>query len=133
GAIISIILNPVIFMVLDRLRPRLELRFGSGQPEAAVRTEPGFAPAPTAEVPLEEEPAQATVKTGHVILIGYGRVGTVVADALAEAHKSFLVIEDAEARVNAARHKGIEVITGNAAASRVLNLANVDMAATVII
>jgi CPA2 family monovalent cation:H+ antiporter-2 len=140
GAIITIVLNPLIFMALDALRPRLELRFGSVGPApagAGVRTEPGFAPATPAavEVAEEEEPAlaQATSKTGHVVLVGYGRVGTVVAEALNERQTSFVVVEDAEARVNAARARGFEVIVGNAAGTRVLNLANVDMAATVVV
>jgi CPA2 family monovalent cation:H+ antiporter-2 len=137
GSIISIILNPLIFMALDAVRPRLEQQFGAVPPElpADVRTEPGFAPsaAPAAEAVSEEELAQATTRTGHIVLVGYGRVGTVVAEALLERHASFLVVEDAEARVNAARARGIEVIVGNAAGSRVLNLANADMAATVIV
>jgi CPA2 family monovalent cation:H+ antiporter-2 len=139
GAIISIILNPLIFMALDALRPRLEQKFGRDVPEPAIaagRTEPGFAPAAApaaAESVPEEEPEHATAKTGHVVLVGYGRVGSVVADALAERQASFVVIEDAEGRVKAARGRGFEVIVGNAAGSRVLNLANVDMAATVIV
>ncbi len=135
GAIISIILNPVIFMLLDGLRPRLEQKFGAAPADmATARTEPGFAPVqPAAEAVPEEEPAQATSKTGHIVLVGYGRVGTVVAEALNERQASFLVVEDAEARVNAARAKGFEVIVGNAAGARVLNLANVDMAQTVIV
>jgi CPA2 family monovalent cation:H+ antiporter-2 len=141
GAIISIVLNPLIFMALDALRPRLERRFGSAAPAAAAaggRTEPGFAPVMPEVVEAvapedEDEPAQATTKTGHIVLVGYGRVGSVVADALSEAQSSFLVVEDAEGRINAARAKGYEVIVGNAAGVRVLNLANVDMAATVVV
>jgi len=139
GAIISIVLNPLIFMTLDALRPQLERRFGRDLPEPVVamgRTEPGFSPAAAATAPEpahDAEPEHATVKTGHIVLVGYGRVGTVVADALSEAQSSFVVVEDAEARVNAARAKGFEVIVGNAAGVRVLNLANVDMAATVIV
>ncbi len=141
GAIISIVLNPLIFMALDALRPRLEQRFGTVAPvspsasAAATRTEPGFAPAApvVAEPGEDEEPEHATSKTGHIVLVGYGRVGTVVAEALAERQASFVVVEDAEARVNAAREKGFEVIVGNAAGVRVLNLANVDMAATVVV
>jgi CPA2 family monovalent cation:H+ antiporter-2 len=134
GALISIILNPLIFMVLDGMRPRLESRFGGTPPEPAGRTEPGFAPAPAPVEPIaEEEPAMATSKTGHIILIGYGRVGSVVAETLIERGQSFLVIEAAEGQANAAKSKGIEVIAGNAAAGKALNLANVDMAAAVII
>jgi CPA2 family monovalent cation:H+ antiporter-2 len=121
-------------MVLDGMRPRLESRFGGTPPEPADRTEPGFAPAPAPVEPIaEEEPAMATSKTGHIILIGYGRVGSVVAETLIERGQSFLVIEAAEGQANAAKSKGIEVIAGNAAAGKALNLANVDMAAAVII
>jgi CPA2 family monovalent cation:H+ antiporter-2 len=128
-------------MALDALRPRLERRFGTVVPVTAgagTRTEPGFSPAvpevvEAAALQEDEEPEHATVKTGHIVLVGYGRVGAVVADALSERQASFVVVEDAEGRVNAARDKGFEVIVGNAAGVRVLNLANVDMAATVVI
>ncbi len=140
GSIISIILNPLIFFVLDMLRPALESRFG--RPEvvaaAAERTEPDLvASAPRAaapEVPQEAEATQVpTGQSGHVIIVGFGRVGSVVGEALLEAKTPFLVVEDAEGRVNAARALGIEVVVGNAAASKVLTLANVAEALTVVI
>lgn len=144
GAIISIILNPVIFFVLDLLRPALENRFGrpaeavAGAAAVAERTEPDLvtsAPRPAApDVPQETEPTQVpTAQTGHVIIVGFGRVGSVVGEALLEATAPFLVVEDAEGRANAARALGIEVVVGNAAASKVLTLANVAEATTVVI
>ncbi|MBL8592903.1 MAG: cation:proton antiporter [Devosia sp.] len=143
GSIISIILNPVIFFVLDLLRPTLESRFGrpteafaGGGP--AERTEPDLvASTPRVAAPEaapETEPTQVpTGQSGHVIIVGFGRVGSVVGEALLEAKTPFLVVEDAEGRVNAARALGIEVVVGNAAASKVLTLANVAGATTVVI
>jgi monovalent cation:H+ antiporter-2, CPA2 family len=143
GAIISIVLNPVIFFVLDLLRPALESRFGRpveavGGAVAAERTEPDLvaaAPRPAApEVQAETEPTEVpTGQSGHVIIVGFGRVGSVVGEALLEAKTPFLVVEDAEGRANAARAMGIEVVIGNAAASKVLTLANVAEATTVVI
>jgi len=140
GSIISIILNPVIFFVLDLLRPALESRFGRPAEAAATaeRTEPDLvasAPRPAApEVLQETEPTQVpTGQSGHVIIVGFGRVGSVVGEALLEAKTPFLVVEDAEGRANAARALGIEVVVGNAAASKVLTLANVAEATTVVI
>lgn len=141
GSIISIILNPVIFFALDLLRPALESRFGrpaEAVATAAERTEPDLvASAPraaAAEAPQETEPTQVpTGQSGHVIIVGFGRVGSVVGEALLEAKTPFLVVEDAEGRANAARALGIEVVVGNAAASKVLTLANVAEATTVVI
>jgi CPA2 family monovalent cation:H+ antiporter-2 len=143
GAIISIILNPLIFFLLDLLRPALENRFGRPAEAfaggaAAERKEPDLvasAPRDVApDVTAEAEPTQVpTGQTGHVIIVGFGRVGSVVGEALLEARTPFLVVEDAEGRVNAARAMGIEVVIGNAATSKVLTLANVAGATTVVI
>jgi CPA2 family monovalent cation:H+ antiporter-2 len=76
---------------------------------------------------------QPTTLTAHTIVVGYGRVGRVVADGLLAAHSRFVVIEDADGRVAAARAKGIEVIVGNAASHDVLLLANVTAASCLLI
>ena len=142
GAIVSIILNPLIFMLMDAVRPWLEAKVG--RPAEAVvaagsgeRLEPDLttSAARAPEVAVEEEEAVPvpTAKSDHVVVIGFGRVGTVVAQALLESKASFLVIEDSEDRGNAARALGIEVIPGNAAASRALGLANVAGASTIVI
>lgn len=138
GAIISIILNPLVFYSFEKARPWFEARFGSRTAAAeTARQEPDLvasAPRATPEVPAENEaPVVATSKHDHIVLIGYGRVGTVVAEALKAGQRPFLLIEDADNRANAARSAGIEVIAGNAASPRVLELANVDGASTVII
>jgi len=139
GAILSILLNPLTFWAAERLRPLLEARFTPLRANARVEPDLGAAvppepPAPSA-TPLDETGADAppTRLAGHIILMGYGRVGTVVAEGLSAAHRSFLVIEDAEDRIHAARAKGIEVVIGNAAAPDVLTRANVAGATTAII
>jgi CPA2 family monovalent cation:H+ antiporter-2 len=68
-----------------------------------------------------------------VVLIGYGRVGGVVAAELQREATPFVLIEDAEDRVLAARELGIEVIVGNAAGGEALRLANVMGARCVVI
>jgi CPA2 family monovalent cation:H+ antiporter-2 len=136
GAILSILLNPVVFWAAERMRPALEARFPHKAEEPAVRHEPDLAPV-HAPKPAPPEDAEAvtepTTLTGHTILIGYGRVGTVVGDGLQAMHAPLVLVEDAEGRINAARAKGIEVVIGNAASPKVLNLANVVGAKTVIV
>ncbi len=136
GAIISIILNPLLIWAADRARPRLEARFGSSTPETTIRTEPVLgesAAAAPEPILMEEEVVHPTALTAHTILIGFGRVGSVIAAGLKRDGRPFLVIEDAEGRIARARAEGYEVIVGNAAASKPLKLANVEGAATIII
>jgi CPA2 family monovalent cation:H+ antiporter-2 len=134
GAILSIVLNPLLFWAAERVRPVLETRFKGAGPEA-VRTEPDLAVSAhaVAAEPVTEEIEHPTALTAHTVLAGFGRVGSVVGRGLLDANKPFLVIEDAEGRIAAARALGIEVIEGNAASSHVLNLANIEGATTLVI
>jgi monovalent cation:H+ antiporter-2, CPA2 family len=124
-----------LIWLADRLRPQLEAR-AAAVPEAMIdgRVEPvvgdGTVSAPP---PEEEELVHPTALTAHTILVGYGRVGTVVAEGLKAAGRPFLLIEDADNRITAAHKAGIEVVVGNAAATKPLRLANVEGAATIIV
>jgi CPA2 family monovalent cation:H+ antiporter-2 len=137
GSIISIVLNPLVFWAAERARPRIEARvarriepeLGPVVPDHADEVAP---PAPEPEEVLEEAP-RPTSLSNHVVLIGYGRVGSVVAAELQREQTPFLLIEDAEDRVLAARELGIEVIVGNAAGGEALRLANVMGARCVVI
>jgi CPA2 family monovalent cation:H+ antiporter-2 len=141
GALISIVLNPLMFWAGERLRPAVEtwLRHPPEDSAHAQRVEPGLDPAipaaaPAAEPEEDEDLAEhRTALTGHTILAGYGRVGAVIGEGLLAADIPFVLIEDAEGRVATARASGIEVVEGNAATSRALDLANVAGASTVII
>ena len=135
GAILSIVLNPLVFFLIDRLAPRLE------QPRPAPRTvesapaEDGD-PAPAQDtiepVDLDSAPPVSAL-SGHAVLVGYGRVGKVVAEALKQAGTPFLVIEDADKSVERARADGIEVIGGNAARQDILAAANLAAANSIVI
>ncbi|HEY0917893.1 cation:proton antiporter, partial [Devosia sp.] len=137
GAILSILLNPLLLWAAEALRPGLEAHLRpAGAAAGAGRVEPAFAARPEVSQPAPAAEASAPLPTrlsGHTVLIGYGRVGTVIGEGLLAAGAPFLVIEDAEDRVAAARAAGIEVIEGNAATPRVLELANVDGARNVVI
>jgi CPA2 family monovalent cation:H+ antiporter-2 len=79
----------------------------------------------TAEVSADdEEGLVATSLTGHAVVIGYGRVGTLVAKDIVETGTSILVVESDTERAAAARADGIEVVVGNAADGDVLAALN---------
>jgi len=150
GAIISIILNPVMFYLCDRIRPGLEARIYRAQPadapsEAEIAAE-GMGPMTEAEASArldesepvlttagEEGEVAATRLAGHAVVVGYGRVGSIVAANLKSSGTPFLVIEDSENRVEELLKQGIEVIVGNAASPRVLELANLGGAKSLVV
>ncbi|CCF00725.1 putative potassium efflux transporter (plasmid) [Sinorhizobium fredii HH103] len=111
GAILSILANPLLFVVRDRLAPRLEATEPAG---IAQRT----------EAPDHAEPP-VTKLTGHAVLVGHGRVGSLVAETLAGAGVPYLVIEERQVTVDQLRARKIEVIAGNAAQPGLLEAANV--------
>ena len=129
GAILSIVLNPLVFAGVDRLKPWLEKR-GGKVPAAEVKpvgpaTRAGE-PATVAPVakPDEDGPPPPTTLTGHTILIGYGRVGSLVGKAMKERGLPFLVIEDADKTVARLHVDDIETVSGNAANGDVFAAAN---------
>ncbi|EJN04008.1 YbaL family putative K(+) efflux transporter [Phyllobacterium sp. YR531] len=126
GAILSILLNPLVFAGVTYLKPWLEKRV----PAAAETNTEADAPK-TEEVDVEE--IRPTSLTDHAVLVGYGRVGSLVGDALKEVGKPFLVIEDADKTVAKLRDDNIETIVGNAANGDILAAANLSGARQLIL
>jgi CPA2 family monovalent cation:H+ antiporter-2 len=76
GALISIMLNPLLFVALDRLGPWLKER----ERRAIVTADEKVIPFPVEPEPQEEAIARTKLKD-HAVLVGYGRVGRhIVAD-----------------------------------------------------
>jgi CPA2 family monovalent cation:H+ antiporter-2 len=115
ASILSILLNPVLFALKDRLKVYLE------KPGAAA-------------VAVQPEPAlPVSTLTGHVILVGYGRVGSLVGEALQRDHRPMFVIDDAVTTVDLLKVAGVEALTGNAARPELLVAANVRQARLLIV
>ena len=100
GALISIMLNPILFMGLDRWQAREDARnAANAEPEPEV-------------VPVDI--------CDHAIVVGYGRVGRQLAHLLRERGVPLVVIEDDSDLVAKARSNGLPTVRGNAANQRVL-------------
>ena len=112
GAIISIMLNPVMF-ALARWATRLA-KARQAQPSTAAE------PTPIA-------------LTGHTVLVGYGRVGQVVAAGLVDAKAPFVVLDALEDGANQARIAGFETLEGNGAQADILTVANIAKAKRLIV
>jgi CPA2 family monovalent cation:H+ antiporter-2 len=113
GAILSILLNPLFFAALDRILAR-RAKASEATGEAARGAAPEAA----------SEPLPVSTLTGHVVLVGHGRVGSYVTSVLQGTQARLLVIEDDEDSTRALREAGTEVITGNAADPNVIGAAN---------
>ncbi len=135
GAIISIVLNPLMFYLTDRLRPRFEdvaaRRTARKSPKAADDV------APVAEVEEasgdEEDTRTPVLHDGHCVLVGYGRVGRIVAANLKTAKIPFVVIEESDRLVSDLHAEGIDAIAGHAASAGLLSLANIARARSLVV
>ncbi|PSH65534.1 Kef family K(+) transporter [Phyllobacterium sophorae] len=112
GAILSILVNPLLFAVLNRAIPWIAEHEREDntpdQPESVAR----------------KGEANITQLTGHAVLVGHGRVGSRVAEALLADHVSLLVIEERQEVVEQLHARGIEAFSGNGLQPDILNAAN---------
>ena len=111
GALLSILVNPLIFLLLDRMTRR------AAEAEAKAKVPAPPAPGETPAAP-----------TGHAVIVGHGRVGSRIAEALKAANVPLLVIEDDEAHVEALKARGILAISGVAGEESTLEQLNLPAA-----
>ncbi|HUD30040.1 MAG TPA: YbaL family putative K(+) efflux transporter [Novosphingobium sp.] len=105
GAIISIFLNPFIFNLAVG-------RSSSIKQQLAEQAE-------------RDEAEHEKRREEHVILVGYGRVGRLVARGLHEAPTAVVIIESQGDLVRRARDDGFEAVKGNAIDREVLEEAGI--------
>ncbi|MGE0281462.1 MAG: YbaL family putative K(+) efflux transporter [Rhizobiaceae bacterium] len=125
GAILSIVLNPLVFALVDKIAPRFEAK-----PAASPTGEAGADAIVTVPVETAERP---TSLTNHTILVGYGRVGSLVGQTLKQAGSPFLVVEDSDKTLAKLRADGFETVSGNAANERTFALTNAPAAKRLIL
>jgi CPA2 family monovalent cation:H+ antiporter-2 len=112
GAILSILLNPVLFSVLDHILAKSDAsRAPAGEDEGPPR-----------------EPVPMTSLTGHVVLVGHGRVGSFISEALGHSGAAVLVIDSDSGNVERARQQGLEALEGNATDPDIIAAANLPAA-----
>lgn len=116
GAIFSILLNPIIFTLVERYLRSTETL------EEQI-----------AEEAVEEEKQVPVSICNHAVLVGYGRVGSLIGNQLYKQSIPLVVIENSLTRVEALREQGIVAVLGNAAKHDVLDLARLDCARWLIV
>jgi len=77
--------------------------------------------------------SELTSLKDHVIIVGHGRVGSIVARALQQANRHYVVIEGEWRISKAARTEGAVVVYGDATRSEVFHAAKADQARLVVV
>ena len=122
GALLSMIVNPMMFVALDRWTARREAQ----QHAERERT-----------LDAEEDdvlPDRAAIPPGnHIVLVGFGRVGSRVGRALHDSSVPLVLIESDRDDCVEARKLGIPCILGNAVSPKVLADANIASARALLV
>jgi monovalent cation:H+ antiporter-2, CPA2 family len=122
GALLSITLNPFAFAVIEPLtrwinaRPKLL--------DALEREQKRIA------TPADVDSAHMR---NHAVIVGFGRVGSIVGHALAAQGLDFVVVEMNRRAVEQLRTQGIPTVYGDATAHGVLAVARIESAKLLVI
>jgi CPA2 family monovalent cation:H+ antiporter-2 len=114
SAILSILAVSLMFAVRDLIstqRVKAHLEAAEPEPEEAAR-----------------EPIKPTSLSGHIVLIGHGRVGGAISKVLRAKGTKLLIIEDDDEAVAKLRAEGVEAYSGNAADPELIGAANLGSA-----
>jgi K+:H+ antiporter len=121
GAILSITVNPLVFRAANFVQAWLEAR-----PALLARLEPR-------QEPVDADHGTPGTLRDHVVLIGYGRVGRRIGDALSAAGISYIVVERDRVAVDRLRARGVPAIFGDAARPGILDHVHLDVARLLVI
>lgn len=103
GSIVTIAVNPMLLAIARSAATRVGPHTSAGDQ--------------LAELPMTIGPAELT---GHVLLVGYGRVGRRIAASLAKSHIPFVVIEESRELVQELRSRKVAAVAGDATEPEVL-------------
>lgn len=116
GAIVSIVLNPLLFHLLDRYGPPAKSSTDTPTDQRA---------------PDDHTPDYITGKTNHTVLVGFGRVGKIIGQELIDRGEPLVIIDDRDDAVTKLREQGVDAIATNAVKG--LQAANIGQARTLIL
>ncbi len=111
GSILSIMLNPLLFSLLESYLLNTEVIEDKSMEEA-----------------IEDEAQTPVSFCDHALIVGYGRVGSLLGAKLIQQGIPLVVIETSRPRVEALREQGISAVLGNAANQEIMELARLDCA-----
>lgn len=118
GALVSIMLNPVLFSLLDRYLAKTETKEEMEQLQ---------------QEELEEEMPVPVDICGHAIIVGYGRAGSMLAEKLLAQSIPLVIIENSRNKFAELKEKSLNTVLGNASTKESLALARIDCAKSLLL
>jgi CPA2 family monovalent cation:H+ antiporter-2 len=113
GAILSITINPMVMATANRVETWLQAR-----PHLLERLEP-------AHPAVDDDHAKSGAGLNmHVVLIGYGRVGRRIGDAMTRTGIPFIAVDRDRVAIDNLRARGVPAIYGDAARPGILDHVN---------
>jgi len=123
GALISIVLNPLVFKSVEPLQRWLLARSALARKLEARDDPMAGLPTSTEEKYLSRQ----------VVVVGYGKVGRRITSALADQHIAFVVVEQNREAVEKLRAEGVMAVSGDASETGVLVQAHIATARMLVI
>ncbi len=123
GALISIALNSLVFTAIEPVQAFVRSRSALAR-KLEMRSDP------LAQLPMSVE---ASYLSGQVVLVGYGRVGRRIAEALSVRGIPYVVAEQNREIVEALRARDMPAVSGDAADPAVLIQAHIARAGMLVI
>lgn len=123
GALISIAANSALFAAIEPVQAWLRRR-SPWVRRMEARDDP------LAELPQSTDPR---LLTGHVVVVGHGRVGQYITEALRQQGRAVVVLEQSRERVEGLRAQGVAAVQGDALEPEALVQAHVARAAQLVL
>jgi CPA2 family monovalent cation:H+ antiporter-2 len=114
----------VLVVTLSMMATPLLARLGRGVEQRAERS---------GVIPVEEVPEATRSLRDHVVIAGFGRVGTAVAASLEAAEVPFIAVDLNPHTIAQAQHRGRPVYYGDATRPEILDVLHVERARAVVV
>ncbi|WP_455476656.1 YbaL family putative K(+) efflux transporter [Bartonella sp. B41] len=125
GAILSILLNPLVFIACDRIKKYLENSpINLQDTQKTIDIDPQD---------YDQDFFPITTKRNHIVVVGYGMVGKCITLSLMNKGKSVIVVEESRRLADKAIADGSEAVCGNIIKREIMNAVNVSNARKVVL
>jgi monovalent cation:H+ antiporter-2, CPA2 family len=144
AALIAITVNQPLLAGVRVLLRRADLRdararlvrtteFRTGAPVGAASARPAGQETLGEAATVSDDPFDFSSFRGHVVVIGHGRVGTTIAEALQRDAARYVIVEEQERVVAGLRSRGERAVFGDATRAEVLERAGVAHARLIVV